>query len=89
MTKKKAKKPTIKELFQVQNNLIMMVEHLRVRVSDLEFIIQTYHEWKNEKPEFIKHLHEKVEKLRKDRDSSSVHNNGQQKVSKSAQSTNS
>ena len=67
----------------------MMVEHLRVRVSDLEFITQSYHEWKKDKEKFTKYLHKKVEKLRKDRDSSSVHNNGQQKVSKSAQSTNS
>ena len=74
---------------KVISNVIMMVEHLRVRISDLEFITQSYHEWKNEKPEFTKHLHEKVEKLRKDRDSRNLSDNRQQKVSERVQSNNS
>ena len=61
-----------------------MVEHLRVRISDLEFITQSYHEYKNDKEKFTKHLHEQVEKFRKDGAGDGVSDNRQQKVSKSA-----
>ena len=66
-----------------------MVEHLRKRLSELEFITKTYHEWKNEKEKFTKYLHEQVEKFAKDRNRKSVSDNGQQKVSESVQSSNS
>ena len=49
MTKKKPKKPTIKEMEKVISQVIRMVEHLRIRLSDLEFITQSYHEFKGEK----------------------------------------
>ena len=59
------------------------------RISDLEFITESYHDYKGEKPGFTKYLHKKIEKLSKDRDSSGIPDNRRQKVSKSAQSTNS
>jgi len=74
---------------KVISQIIKMVEHLRVRISDLEYVTQSYHEWKNEKPEFTKYLHEQVEKFAKDRNRKSVSDNGQQKVSESVQSSNS
>ena len=89
MTKKKPRKPTLKEMEKVISQIIKMVEHLRVRISDLEYVTQSYHEWKNEKPEFTKYLHEQVEKFAKDRNRDSVSNDGQQKVSESVQSSNS
>ena len=60
----------------------MVVEHLRKRISDLEFITQSYHEWKKDKEKFTKHLHRKVEKLRKDGADNSVLDNRRQKISK-------
>ena len=74
---------------KVINQVIRMVEHLRVRVSDLEFITQSYHEYKNEKEKFTEYLHEQVEKFRKDRAGDSLSDDRQQKVSKSVQSNNS
>ena len=89
MTKKKPRKPTLKEMEKVISQIIKMVEHLRVRISDLEYVTQSYHEWKNEKEKFTKYLHEQVEKFAKDRNRKSVSDNGQQKVSESVQSSNS
>ena len=74
---------------KVISQIIKMVEHLRVRISDLEYVTQSYHEWKNEKEKFTKYLHEQVEKFAKDRNRKSVSDNGQQKVSESVQSSNS
>ena len=67
----------------------MVVEHLRKRISDLEFITQSYHEWKKEKEKFTKYLLKKVEKLREDRADDSVSDDRRQKVSKSEKSNNS
>ena len=89
MTKKKPRKPTLKEMEKVISQIINMVEHLWVRISDLEYVTQSYHEWKNEKEKFTKYLHEQVEKFAKDRNRKSVSDNGQQKVSESVQSSNS
>ena len=53
------------------------------RVNKLEFVTETYHEYKKEKESFIKYLNSKIEQLNKDRDGDSSRNNEQQKVSKS------
>ena len=74
---------------KVINQTILMVENLRVRLNNVEYITETYHEWKKDKEEFKKFLHAKTEKLLKDRASSSASANGQQKVSESIQSNNS
>ena len=74
---------------KVINQVIRMVEHLRLRISDLEFITQSYHEWKNEKEKFTKHLQKQIEKFSKNRDNDSVSNDRRQEVSKQVQSNNS
>ena len=74
---------------KVISQVIRMVEHLRKRISDLEFITQSYHEWKKEKEKFTKYLLKKVEKLREDRADDSVSDDRRQKVSKSEKSNNS
>ena len=71
------------------NQVVMMVEHLRKRITDLEFITSTYHEWKKDREEFTKYLLKKVEKLREDRADDSVSDDRRQKVSKSEKSNNS
>ena len=57
------KKPTLKEMEKVINLVIQQMEMLIQRVNKLEFITETYHEYKNEKEPFIKYLNEKVENL--------------------------
>ena len=74
---------------RVISQIIKMLENLNVRLNNLEFVSVTYHEYKKDKEKFTKFLHEKAEKLNKDRASSSVHNDKQQKVSKSVSSDNS
>ena len=68
----KKKKPTIKEIQKVIDNLILAVVNLEKRVNNLDFVLGTYHEWKNEKEKFREFLHEKVEELNKNRTDNSV-----------------
>ena len=67
---------------KVINQAILMVENLRMRMNNVEYITETYHEWKKEKEEFTKFLHEKTEKILKDRANNDVLDNGRQEVSK-------
>jgi hypothetical protein len=82
VTKKKPRKPTIKEMEKVINQAILMVENLRMRINNVEYITETYHEWKKEKEEFTKFLHEKTERILKDRANNDVPDNGRQEISK-------
>lgn len=67
---------------KVINQAILMVENLRMRINNVEYITETYHEWKKEKEEFTKFLHEKTERILKDRANNDVPDNGRQEVSK-------
>ena len=67
---------------KVINQAILMVENLRMRMNNVEYITETYHEWKKEKEEFTKFLHEKTERILKDRANNDVLDNGRQEVSK-------
>ena len=53
-----------------------------MRINNIEYITETYHEWKKEKEEFTKFLHEKTERILKDRANNDVPDNGRQEVSK-------
>ena len=66
---------------KVINQAILMVENLRMRINNVEYITETYHEWKKEKEEFTKFLHEKTERILKDRANNDVPDNGRQEVS--------
>ena len=59
-----------------------MVEHLRKRLSEIEFITQTYHEWKDEKEKFTTYLHKRVDEINKDRAVDSTSNDRRQEVLK-------
>ena len=48
------------------------LENLAKRIYNIEFVLDNYHEWKNEKEEFTKYLNERAEKLIKDRADNSV-----------------
>ena len=68
---------------KVVNLLIGQVEFLKERQNRLEFVTETYHEFKEEKETFIKYLKEKIYKLNKDGASDSVRDDKQQEISKS------
>ena len=67
---------------KVINQLIRVVENLRMRINNVEYITETYHEWKKEKEEFTKFLHAKTKELLKDRADNDVSDNGRQEISK-------
>ena len=63
--------------------MIRQVEILIARVNKLEYITETYHEYKKEKEDFIKYLDKKIKRDTKNRDSNSTRDDRQQKISKS------
>mgnify|MGYP001980727805 FL=1 len=65
------------------NLMIQQIQAMIAKINKLEYITETYHEYKNEKQDFIKYLNNKIEQSNKDRDGDSSRNNEQQKVSKS------
>ena len=76
------KKPTMKEMVKVVENLINESRYLLQRIANLEFLVDCYFELKDEKGDVKKYVEQRLEKLNKDRASSSKRDNGQQKVSK-------
>ena len=78
----KRKKPTVKEVANVLNQVIQMVEHLRSEVNRLGFVTETYHEYKKDKEDFIKYLQDKIARDDKDRASGSVLDVKSKEVSK-------
>jgi len=57
---------------EVVNHLIVQNRNLNLRLSNLEFIVQTYHEFKKETAEFTKHLQQRVKELDKNRAKDSI-----------------
>ena len=76
------KKPTMIEMVKVVGSLINESQHLLQRIANLEFLIDCYFEFKDEKGDVKKYVEQRLKKLDKDRASSSKSDNGQQKVSK-------
>ncbi len=66
----------------VINQLILQSQNQARRISSLEFILESYHEWKKDTEHFSKFLRDKVEKLDKDRAGSDLSNKRQQETSK-------
>ena len=54
-------------MVKVVSNLIRSLENLAKRTYNIEFVVDSYHEWKDEKKEFTKYLHKKTEELAKKR----------------------
>ena len=76
------KKPTIKEVVKVVNNLIMEKQMLIQRLINLEFLVDCYFEFKDEKGDVQKYVEQRIEKINKDRVGDNKHNDRQQEVSK-------
>ena len=77
------KKPTLKEMEKVINLVIQQMEVMIQRVNRLEYITETYHEYKKEKEEFIKYLNEKIERDDKIRNSDSLRDDQERDISDS------
>ena len=59
-------------MVKVVNSLIINLENLAKRTYNIEFVIDKYHEWKNEKEGFEEYIREKTKELAKNRASDSV-----------------
>ena len=67
---------------RVVNQLILQNQNLLRRVSSLEFITETYHEWKKDTKPFSKFIRNKVEELDKNRAENSISDERQEAISK-------
>ena len=63
----KRKKPTMKEMVKVIGNLIKEKQVLAQRLVNLEFVIDCYFEFKDEKGDVQKYVKERIDKINKDR----------------------
>ena len=67
---------------RVVNQLILQNQNLLRRISSLEFIVETYHEWKKDTEPFSKFIRNKVEELDKNRAENSISDERQEAISK-------
>ena len=67
---------------KVINQLILQSQNLARRVSSLEFIVESYNEWKKDTEAFSKFLRKKVEGINKNGTGDGVSDDGRQKASK-------
>ena len=71
------KKPTMKEMVKVVANLINEKQILLQRLANLEFLVDCYFEFKDEKGDVQKYVKDRIDKINKDRASNSSSDNGQ------------
>ena len=64
------------------NQLILQSQSQARRINSLEFIVESYNEYKKDTEAFSKYLRDKVERINKDRVGDSVPDNGQQETLK-------
>ena len=64
----------MKEMEKVVNQLILQSQSQARRLSSVEFIIVSYHEWKKDTERFSKFLRNKVKELDKNRTSNDLSN---------------
>jgi len=64
----------MKEMVKVVSSLIEELKRINHNIANVEFLIDSYFEWKDEKGDLQKYVKERIEKLNKDRDSSNISN---------------
>ena len=64
----------MKEMVKVVSNLIEEIRRVNHNIANVEFLIDSYFEWKDEKGDLKKYVEDRIEKLNKDRDRKSVSN---------------
>ena len=62
----------MKEMVKVVSSLIEEIKRINHNISNIEFLIDSYFEWKDEKGDIKKYVEERIKKLNKDRDKNSV-----------------
>jgi hypothetical protein len=64
----------MKEVVKVVSSLIEEVKIINHNIANVEFLIDSYFEWKDEKGDLKEYVKDRIEKLNKDRNRDSVHN---------------
>ena len=64
----------MKEMVKVISSLIGEIKRLSNNLANVEFLIDSYFEWKDEKGDLKKYVEQRIEKLNKDRDNDSTPN---------------
>ncbi len=64
----------MKEVVKVVSSLIEEVKIINHNIANVEFLIDSYFEWKDEKGDLKQYVKDRIEKLNKDRNRDSVHN---------------
>ena len=64
----------MKEMVKVVSSLIEETKRISHSVANVEFLIDSYFEWKDEKGDLKKYVNDRIKKLNKDRDNSGVSN---------------
>ena len=62
----KRKKPTMKEMVKVVSSLIEEIKRINHNISNIEFLIDSYFEWKDEKGDLQKYVEARLDKVKKD-----------------------
>lgn len=62
----------MKEVTRVVSSLIEEIKRINHSIGNLEFLVDSYFEWKDEKGDLKRYVEERVEKLNKDRDNSNI-----------------
>ena len=64
----------MKEMVRVMSSLIEEIKRISHNLANVEFLIDSYFEWKDEKGDLKKYVEQRIEKLNKDRDNDSTPN---------------
>ena len=62
----------MKEMVKVISSLIGEIKRLSNNLANVEFLVDSYFEWKDEKGDLKKYVEQRIEKLNKDRDNDST-----------------
>ena len=64
----------MKEMVKVVSSLIEEIKRVSHNIANVEFLIDSYFEWKDEKGDLKKYVEQRIKKLDKNRDRDSVSN---------------
>ena len=62
----------MKEMVKVVSSLIEELKRINHNIANVEFLIDSYFEWRDEKGDIKKYVEDRIKKLNKDRDRNSV-----------------
>ena len=62
----------MKEMVRVVSSLIEEIKRINHNIANVEFLVDSYFEWKDEKGDLKKYVEQRIKKLDKDRNKDSV-----------------